>query len=84
MTLEKLHKNGKLSELPRGPIGKYIEVPDKKWREMVEILIWRQWNAFIVNNSNDRNILDQILRKEYQGAKHPIIINRFHKTVKII
>lgn len=62
--LHRLHSQGKFSELPRGPIGSYIEVPDKKYRNAVESILGQLVYAFMVNSDKDRILLSQVLKAE--------------------
>lgn len=62
--LHRLHKQGKFSELPRGPLGSYIEVPDKKYRNPVENILGAIVHAFFVNSDKDRILLSQVLKTD--------------------
>lgn len=62
--LDRLHKQGKFSEVPRGPLGSYIEVPDKKFRNAVENILGAIVHAFFVNSDKDRILLSQVLKTD--------------------
>lgn len=62
--LHRLHSQGKFTELPRGPIGSYIEVPDKKYRNAVENIMGPIIHGFFVNCDKDRILLSHILKSD--------------------
>lgn len=54
--IRKAHSEGKFSQLPRGPIGNYVEVPRRQYCDVIEsILNGALLNSFIVNNKKDRS-----------------------------
>lgn len=80
--IENLYKNGKFSEMPRGPLGRYIQVVDEKWKSYIENVIGRTMHAFCVNNTNDRKVLYNYMQRECpQATKFPIITTKFINKV---
>lgn len=79
--VERLYQQRKFSELPRGPIGRYIEVPDKKYRSAVENILDRTLLGFIVNSDKDRLLLKELLGK-YSDLRFITIIQcQFQKQI---
>ncbi|XP_055546157.1 structural maintenance of chromosomes protein 6 [Wyeomyia smithii] len=81
--IRQLHEQRRFSELPRGPLGQYIKVKDKKWTAMIEVLIGPGiLTAFYVNSDADRNALNQLIQREFPDLRgRTIITGRFHKQV---
>lgn len=75
--IEKVYNNRKFSALPKGPLGRYLEVPDKKWRGVVEQLLGGHLTSFIVNNGQDRQVLDKIIKTHFPQSRHTIITAKF-------
>lgn len=79
--INKAHSEGKFSQLPRGPIGSYVEVPKRQYRDIMEyILGGALLNSFIVNNKRDRDTLGAILDK-FVKKRPNIITTAFHNQV---
>lgn len=79
--INKAYSEGKFSELPRGPIGNYVEVPKRQYRDVIEnILGGGLLNGFIVNNKKDRETLGAILDK-YTRNRPIIITTAFRNQV---
>ncbi|XP_058980597.1 structural maintenance of chromosomes protein 6 [Musca domestica] len=71
--IRKAHSQGLFSKLPRGPIGSYVDVANSQYRDVIENSIGRGLlEAFIVNNTKDRQILEKMFTK-YENCR-PIII----------
>lgn len=81
--IKEMHQRGKFSELPRGPLGQYVKVKDKKWTAMVETVIGQgMLLAFYVNSDADRNTLNRLIQSEFPEMRgRSIITSRFHKQV---
>ena len=81
--LHRLHSQGKFSELPRGPIGSYIEVPDKKYRNAVENIMGAIVHGFFVNSDKDRILLSQVLKSDLPHLLNhtQIITGKFTKQL---
>ncbi|XP_053690699.1 structural maintenance of chromosomes protein 6 isoform X2 [Sabethes cyaneus] len=81
--IRQLHQQGRFSELPRGPLGQYIKVKDKKWTALVETVIGPgMLTAFYVNSDADRSALNQLIQREFPDLRgRTIITGRFHKQV---
>lgn len=62
--INKAYSQRKFSELPRGPIGNYIEVPKRQYRDVIEHIIGHALlSGFIVNNRKDSETLGAIMDK---------------------
>ncbi|PWA00132.1 hypothetical protein BB558_003826 [Smittium angustum] len=48
---------------PVGPIGKFIKLKDRKWSPVIETILDRTLNMFMVDNHGDRVLLDKIMKK---------------------
>ncbi|XP_050101475.1 structural maintenance of chromosomes protein 6-like [Anopheles aquasalis] len=80
--IHQLYREGKFSELPRGPLGQYIEVRDRKWASIVEVALGRLLLAFFVATSRDRKTLNELLLRKYPNLSNcPIITGRFVKQL---
>lgn len=81
--IKQLHQQKRFSDLPRGPLGQYIKVKDKKWTAMVETVISQgTLMAFYVNSDADRNTLNQLIQREFPEMRScSIITSRFHNQV---
>ncbi|KAM7347033.1 structural maintenance of chromosomes 6 [Cochliomyia hominivorax] len=79
--INKAYSEGKFSQLPRGPIGNYVEVPKRQYRDVIEsILGGVLLNSFIVNNKKDRETLGAILEK-FSKNRPNIITTTFRNQV---
>ncbi|XP_058455820.1 structural maintenance of chromosomes protein 6 [Malaya genurostris] len=78
-----LYKQRKFTELPRGPLGQYIKVKNKKWTAMIETVIGPgMLTAFYVNSDADRATLNQLIDREFRDMRgRTIITSRFHNQV---
>jgi structural maintenance of chromosomes protein 6 len=79
--IKQMTTQGQFSKLPRGPLGQYIQVPDKKWRAVVEQTIGNHIRTFRVNNDADRVTLDNLIRKEFPQLQSTIITGKFADKV---
>lgn len=80
--IEALFKAGKFTEMPRGPLGRYIEIPDKKWKSAVENILGGIVTAFFVCCDKDRITLSQLLSREFRDiAKSQIITGKYQNTL---
>ncbi len=61
--IEQSHRKGDFRQLPRGPLGKYIEVTEEKYKGPVEQLLGPKLLSFCVNDSKDREVLNRIFNK---------------------
>ena len=78
--IKKAHADGKFSKLPRGPLGRYIEVQNQKWRDTVEYLLANLLRVFLVNNYHDQKVFDSI-RLKYRGLQPTVITMPFREQV---
>lgn len=67
--IEQLHRRGDFNHLPRGPIGKYIEVTDEKDKGPVENILSQKLFSFCVNDAKDREVLTRLFLK--MSSKFP-------------
>lgn len=68
--------------MPRGPLGRYIELEDDKWKVAIESIVGRLLHAFTVNDPKDRAVLTQLIKKDFPGhASYTIITSRFQNRV---
>ncbi|KAG5673061.1 hypothetical protein PVAND_003137 [Polypedilum vanderplanki] len=66
--IENLTRQKRFSAMPRGPIGRFIEVPQQKYRETVENILEGFLTSFVVNNDQDRILLMK-LKKKYPNLR---------------
>lgn len=67
--MEQLHRKGEFRQLPRGPIGKYIEVTEEKFKGPIEALLGKKLTSFCVNDAKDRDVLNRLFAK--MSSKYP-------------
>lgn len=79
--IEDMHKRGRFAEMPRGPLGRYIEVPDKKYRSAVENILGQTLTAFYVSCDKDRILLSQMFKDSQDFSRLTIICGAFHNKV---
>lgn len=80
--IEQEVKRGGFSQTPRGPLGRYVNVPDKKWRMAVESVLGGLLPAFCVNSDKDRVKLERIRTMEFPNLRSfPIITAKFVEDV---
>lgn len=77
-TLEKKFNNRGFKEMPLGPLGRYIEVIDKKNRSVVETVLGGMIQSFVVSNMEDRKTLDKLMQQS--NIKASIIQTKFTRT----
>lgn len=75
--LEVMHKQKKFTQLPKAFLGRYIEVPDRKYRQAVETILRNYLTSFIVNCDKDRLVLANVLKKYPEFQKILIITTEF-------
>ncbi|XP_041764180.1 structural maintenance of chromosomes protein 6 [Anopheles merus] len=80
--IRQLHQQGKFSEMPRGPLGQYIEVRNKKWSGIVETALGGCLSAFFVSTQEDWRTLDALLKREFPDLQNrTIFTGRFVKEL---
>lgn len=75
--IQSMHKKREFRQLPLGPLGKYIEVVDQKFRGPVEAILQSKMLSFCVDNGKDREVLSRLLSKtasRYPEARRCTII----------
>lgn len=77
--IEEMHKRGMFTELPRGPLGRYIEVPDKKFKSAVENVLSGILQSFYVSCDKDRILICQEMKRFPELSRLPIITGAFQK-----
>ncbi|XP_055911411.1 structural maintenance of chromosomes protein 6 isoform X2 [Eupeodes corollae] len=80
LTINKLYQEKQFSEMPRGPLGRYIEVVDERFRNAVENQLGGLINSFVVSNNRDYKILENVLKK-HQNFNPTIITTKFMNKV---
>jgi chromosome segregation ATPase len=75
----------KFAQVPRGPLGHYIKLRDKKWAVAVEsYLSPALLGSFMVDNRDDNQLLVQIMNKAWSGGRKPTIItSKFFHQVRV-
>lgn len=63
--LEKYNKRGVFSKKPLGPIGQYVDVPNSKWRPLIEHFTKSHLTAFCFNTVKDRQEFDKMVQREF-------------------
>ncbi|PVV03804.1 hypothetical protein BB560_001714 [Smittium megazygosporum] len=48
---------------PVGPLGKFVRLKELKWNVVIETVLDKSLNMFMVDNHQDRNTLDNLMRK---------------------
>lgn len=79
--IDRQYRARKFSERPRGPIGSYLNVPEQKYRDVVENQIADLLRAFIVNNTADRTLLNSIIQQRCPNMHLTIITAKFLNKV---
>lgn len=68
----------KFKKLPRGPIGSYLKIKDRKWAVAVEAHIGPgMLRSFLVDNKEDSNLLLSIFNKYSDGRTPSILTSKF-------
>lgn len=75
--IELLYKQKKFTEMPRGPLGRYIEVTDRKYKSAVENILDALLTSFTVCCDKDRLLLTQVLKKFPDLSRTTIITGTF-------
>lgn len=75
--LQSMYKQKRFTQLPKAFLGRYIEVPDQKYRQAVETILRNQLTSFIVNCDKDRIVLADVLKKYRDLEKIQIITTEF-------
>ncbi|CAG9809549.1 unnamed protein product [Chironomus riparius] len=79
--IESMYKQRKFTQLPKAFLGRYIEVPDRKYRQAVETILRNYLTSFIVNCDKDRLVLAEVLKKYNDLQKIQIITTEFVNKV---
>lgn len=79
--LEQLYKQKKFAEMPRGPLGRYIEVTDKKYKSAVENILEGSLTSFLVSCDKDRILMSQVIKDYPDLQRTSIITSAFQNQV---
>lgn len=79
--LEQLTKQRKFTHMPKALLGRFIEVPDKKYRQAVETILRNVVTAFIVHCDDDRIMLQNVLKKYEEFRRANVITTQFSDRV---
>ncbi|KAL3288876.1 hypothetical protein HHI36_003322 [Cryptolaemus montrouzieri] len=72
----------KFQQIPRGPLGSYIKLKDKKWAVAAEGYIGKGLlNSFLVDNKTDNQLLVQLFNKVAPDRIPTIITSKFYHEV---
>jgi len=72
-----MYKQKIFTQLSKAFLGRYIEVPDRKYRQAVEKILRNHLTSFIVNCDKDRLVLANVLKKYRDLEKIQIITAEF-------
>ncbi|KAI0244699.1 Structural maintenance of chromosomes protein 6 [Massospora cicadina] len=61
--LSDIQKESRWRDKPLGPLGRYLELSDPRWSNIVEQLLDKALTSFIVTSHEDRHILSAILNR---------------------
>jgi len=80
--IDEAHRRGKFSEKPRGPLGAYIKLQDRRWALPIEKCLGVPlMSAFAINNYNDEKEFELIAKRVCKKQPTPTtIVNRFQRT----
>ena len=67
--------------MPLGPLGRYIEVPDEKWLDIVEHAVGNLVKSFAVNSLEDRALLFSLIKKHCPNETYTIIKTKFFNQI---
>ncbi len=81
--IKELTRAKKFTKEPRGPIGQYIEISNKRYRNIVENTIGHLIHNFYVNSDRDRVVITDLLKKEFPELvqRTAIVTGQFHERV---
>lgn len=74
LALKRQYSGSNSHNIPRGPLGMYIAVPNPKYRDLIENQLSSCLRSYIVNSDKDRVALRTLLQKSYSGGNIPNII----------
>lgn len=81
-SIQALYKRGAFSQMPRGPLGHYVELLDDTFKVGIETIIGNLIHSFVVNDAKDRNVLAQLIKRDYPNhSRHAIITSSFKDRV---
>lgn len=79
--IEQMYKQKKFAEMPRGPLGRYIEVTDAKYKQAVENILEGTLTSFFVSCDKDRIQMSNLLKEFGELSRTSIITGQFHNQV---
>ena len=63
------YAQGRFKQKPRGPFGLHIKVKDPKWATVIELAIGGSMCNFVVNDTHDRSVLQELFRSSCQNQR---------------
>ena len=63
---------------PVGPIGLFVKITEEKFSTVVESVLDKVLNGYVVENDHDYQLLQKIL-SQYRGGRVPVFKTRFQK-----
>lgn len=77
------YKNGRFKQMPRGPIGMYIEPVKYEWSLAIEQCIGNLVNSFICANYDDERLMHQIIARHARNpnSRPRVIVNDFNSQL---
>lgn len=79
-TIDQLYQQRQFTEKPRGPLGRYIDVVDARYRDAVENQLGGLISSFVVSCNKDYKVLESVLKK-YPNFNPTIITTKFMNKV---
>jgi chromosome segregation ATPase len=81
--IKSLTQKGRFKQLPRGPIGMYIEPVKYEWALAIEQCLGGLVNSFICANYEDEKLLHQIIARYVKNPIHRprVIVNNFNSPL---
>ena len=81
--IKRMTKEGKFKQLPRGPIGMYVEPIEYKWALAIEQCLGGLVNSFICANYEDERLLHQVISRYVKNPTHrpKVIVNNFNRPL---
>ena len=79
--IDNMYKKKQFKELPRGPLGQYIEVPETNFKSAVENILGTILTSFYVSCDQDRMQLSKVFKEFPEFDRLQIITGQFQKKV---
>ena len=72
-----MYRQKQFTQMPRGPLGQYLKVVDKKYSHVVESILGNVVSSFLVHCDEDRVALNRMFNREFPGQKRTIVTQQF-------